>query len=167
MNVKRLEAAEFDRLGEAIRKYRKETRLTQAQFAVALGVAPTSIYRYEAGASTPDVGTLQKLYMHADKEGNEDAKTVFYHALRAKAGLSIIIDGIDEVSSDLSNETKNRLSLIRHLQVQGRPLTPREQLLAIAFVLMLRNNVDESSDKMMRLLLEPWMKAAKDELDPH
>jgi hypothetical protein len=31
---------------------------------------------------------------------------------------------------------------------------------------MMRNNLDESSEKMMRLLLEPWMKAAKDEVDP-
>jgi hypothetical protein len=29
---------------------------------------------------------------------------------------------------------------------------------------MLRNNLNESSDKMMQILLEPWMKAAKDDL---
>jgi DNA-binding XRE family transcriptional regulator len=162
MSVKSPEASKPEHIGKAIRKYRNETRLTQAQFAVALGVAPTSIYRYEAGTSTPDVGTLQKLYLHADREGNDDAKAVFYSALTDKAGLRITPGDWDSVRS---LNPKDLTAPIKRVEVQGRPLTPREQVLSLALVFMLRNNNDESSDKMIRLLLEPWMKAAKDELE--
>jgi hypothetical protein len=65
---------------------------------------------------------------------------------------------------DAASSNSGTASSIRNVLVQGRPLTPREQLLAVALVIMLRNNLNESSDKMMQILLEPWMKAAKDDL---
>jgi len=61
MSVKTVKESDADNLGTAIRKYRQKAGLTQAQLAIALGLAPTSIYRYEAGVSMPDVGALQKL----------------------------------------------------------------------------------------------------------
>jgi DNA-binding XRE family transcriptional regulator len=160
MSVKSVETAEPDHLGKAIRKYRRDIGLTQAQLAVALGIAPTSIYRYEAGTSTPDVGALQKLYLHSEHQQNNEAKKLFYDALTDKVGLGLSLGNQGDGASPNGGPSGS----IRHVIVQGRPLTPREQLLAVALVIMLRNNLNESSDKMMQILLEPWMKAAKDDL---
>jgi DNA-binding XRE family transcriptional regulator len=160
MTVKSVEPAEPDHLGKAIRKYRRDIGLTQAQLAVALGIAPTSIYRYEAGTSTPDVGALQKLYLHSENQQNSEAKKLFYDALTDKVGLGLTLGN----RGDAASSNTGTASSLRNVLVQGRPLTPREQLLAVALVIMLRNNLNDSSDKMMQLLLEPWMKAAKDDL---
>ncbi len=45
-------------LAENIRAYRKERRLTQEQFAEALGVTVGSVYKWESGQSIPELGTL-------------------------------------------------------------------------------------------------------------
>jgi len=160
MSVKDVETEEPNHLGKAIRKYRREIGLTQAQLAVALGIAPTSIYRYEAGTSTPDVGALQKLYLHSENQQNSEAKKLFYDALTDKVGLGLTLGN----RGDAASSNACTASSLRNVLVQGRPLTPREQLLTVALVIMLRNNLNESSDKMMQILLEPWMKAAKDDL---
>ena len=42
----------------AIRRYRKERGLTQAEFAEALGMSQASISRFETGERKPDVDDL-------------------------------------------------------------------------------------------------------------
>lgn len=162
MNVKSNDRPSAGDLGEAIRELRRTAGLTQAQLAVAIGIAPTSIYRYEAGLTKPDLRTVQKLFVFADKHRDDAAKSFFRAELEGSGDL--IITGREgsavrvgvRVQSPSSSEWK----------VGSQPLTPQEQILAIAFVLMLRNNADESSEKkMMTLLLDPWMKAAKDLLE--
>ena len=48
-------------LGNNIRKYRKESRLTQVEFAKRLGVVQTHIHRWEADKVIPSIETLKKL----------------------------------------------------------------------------------------------------------
>ena len=48
-------------LGENIRTYRKERRLTQEQFAEALGVTVGSVYKWETGQSIPELGTMVEI----------------------------------------------------------------------------------------------------------
>lgn len=164
MPVKRDASSAPGKFGAAIRKYRQEVRLTQAQLASALGLAPASIYRYEAGLSAPDVAGLQKLYIHADGTSNESAKAIFFRAICEKTGLDPA-----QFRALLSGPTPEGKAPEQHsfktLSIEGKQLNPRERLLAIAFVLMIRNNTDNSADKVMRLLLDPWMKQAKDEYD--
>jgi transcriptional regulator with XRE-family HTH domain len=160
MPVKRDQGSAPGKFGATIRKYRQEIGLTQAQLASALGLAPASIYRYEAGLSTPDVGALQKLYIHADGASNELAKAMFFEAICEKTGLDPA-----QFQTLLSGPRPARASPSKTFTIEGGPLTPREWLLAIALVLMTRKNTDHSADKMIRLLLEPWMKEAKEEYD--
>jgi len=150
---------EFDAAME-IRDFRRAAGLTQAQFAVAVGIASTSVYRYEAGLSEPDLGTLQKLYIFANLKNDERAKTFFLGALQRKSGLDQV-----QFGSSLSAQNVAIPALLKDVAFQGKTLNPREQLLVRAFVLMTRNNTDESSEKMLRVLLDPWMKQAKAELD--
>jgi len=44
-----------------IRKLRKKLILTQAELAELLGVAPTTVYRWESGRSRPQPRHLRKL----------------------------------------------------------------------------------------------------------
>ena len=161
MAVKRQDQSSPSDLGAVIRKFRQRTNLTQAQLAVKIGIAPTSIYRYEAGHSSPDVAALQRLFLYADLERDEEAKEAFFDALCEKAGL----DRKQFEQSLRAKHWTHERSGLEDVVVQGKRLTPREQMLTVAFVSMLRNNTDESSDKMLRLLLEPWMKGAKEEHD--
>jgi DNA-binding transcriptional regulator YiaG len=51
-----------EELALAIRELRQSLSLTQVQLAAALGITPTSVYRYEAGSSFPDVNTLASFW---------------------------------------------------------------------------------------------------------
>ncbi|NCC16342.1 MAG: XRE family transcriptional regulator [Clostridia bacterium] len=48
-------------IGENIKKYRKQAKMTQAQLAEKVGVAPGTIQQYELGKRTPGHTTLEKI----------------------------------------------------------------------------------------------------------
>ena len=48
-------------LGEKIKKYREEKKMTQVEVAEALGVKPATISKYEAGTLEPNIESLKKL----------------------------------------------------------------------------------------------------------
>ena len=48
-------------LGEKIKKYREEKKMTQAAVAEVLGVKPATISKYEAGSLEPNIESLKKL----------------------------------------------------------------------------------------------------------
>ena len=48
-------------LGEKIKKYREEKKLTQLEVAEVLGVKPATISKYEAGTLEPNIESLKKL----------------------------------------------------------------------------------------------------------
>jgi hypothetical protein len=43
-------------------------------------------------------------------------------------------------------------------------LHPHERLLVAAFIRMLNTGRDETADRVIKILLEPWMKEIEDEL---
>lgn len=48
-------------LGENLKKYRKESGLTQSQLADKIGANQTEVHRWESGKSLPLITTLKKL----------------------------------------------------------------------------------------------------------
>ena len=48
-------------LGEKIKKYREEKKMTQMEVAEVLEVKPATISKYEAGALEPNIESLKKL----------------------------------------------------------------------------------------------------------
>ena len=48
-------------LAENIRAFRKERRLTQEQFAEAMGVTVGSVYKWETGQTTPELSMLVEI----------------------------------------------------------------------------------------------------------
>ncbi|HTF62172.1 MAG TPA: helix-turn-helix transcriptional regulator [Edaphobacter sp.] len=59
MTVKLNNTDSMPELGSVIRDFRRTAGLTQAQLAVAMDIAPTSIYRYEAGMTKPISGQFR------------------------------------------------------------------------------------------------------------
>ena len=48
-------------LGEKIKKYREEKKITQVEVAEVLGVKPATVSKYEAGTLEPNIESLKKL----------------------------------------------------------------------------------------------------------
>ena len=48
-------------LGEKIKKYREEKKMTQVEVAEVLGVKPATISKYESGILEPNIESLKKL----------------------------------------------------------------------------------------------------------
>jgi len=140
-----------DDFSGAIRKLRRERSLTQVQLANALGIAPTSVYRWEAGSSVPDMPMLVSLW-HFALESGSAAATVFSDALTELAGP---LKPLFETSS------RARQSVI---DKTAQTLEPEQQILVMAFIEMVRRGADPVSEKVMRLLLEPWLGSAVEQL---
>ena len=61
MTVKKPLVMNQPQIGQLIRELRLEIRLTQEQFAVALGVTYSSINRWENGGSKPSPMAMQRI----------------------------------------------------------------------------------------------------------
>jgi DNA-binding XRE family transcriptional regulator len=130
-------------MSDAIRALRKDCLLTQVDFASALGVAPASVYRWEAGTSNPDFELVIGLWSLAAKHRSATA-TFFEEFLGDRidaikplfaAAKAPVVEALDSAIADLSSD---------------------QYQLVLAFIEMLKNNKDETATQMMRLLLEPW-----------
>jgi len=72
-------------LGAIIRRLRRDSSMTQVEFANALGVTPTSIYRYEAGTTSPSTDTLLKLYNFASERVHGTSERAFHQAIQGRS----------------------------------------------------------------------------------
>jgi transcriptional regulator with XRE-family HTH domain len=133
-------------LAAIIKRLRRDLSLTQVQLANELGIAPSSVYRYEAGASNPTSEVLEKLWALASK-GSLPYSNDLARALHRKT------------SGPYGSQ---QTDLAQTVSVAG--LHPHERLLVVAFIKMLRTGRDETADRVIKLLLEPWMKEAEREL---
>jgi len=131
--------------------------MTQAQLATALDVAPTSIYRYEAGTSTPDLKTIKLMANYARDQKVAWAHGFFLRLFVGEVDFDRLVAGppFGTLSGGIPAE----------IVVSDRPLTPREQLFVIAFVLLLRNNINPVTEDILKVLLDPFMEKARAEFD--
>ena len=132
-----------NRMPDAIRALRKDCLLTQVDFASALGVAPASVYRWEAGTSNPDFELVIALWSFAAK--HRSATATFFEEF-----LGERIDAIKPLFAAA------QAPVVAALDSAIADLSPDQQQLVFAFVAMLKNNKDPTATQMMRLLLEPW-----------
>ena len=141
-------------IAEEVRKFRVACGQTQAQFAVTLGLAPTSIYRYESGTGIPDFPVIKKLLEYAVSKGNGDAQYFFMTLLADRMGLS---KGELEIPREI-----HEFSALRHVRFQGQAISSQEYLQMAALLLYLRSVKDETTSRVVDALLEPWLAKAKD-----
>ena len=128
-----------NRMPDAIRALRKDCLLTQVDFASALGVAPASVYRWEASTSNPDFELVIALWALAAKHRSATA-TYFAEFLGDR------IDAIKPLFAAAQAPT------VRALDSAIADLSPDQHEQVSAFIAMLKNNKDETATQMMRLL---------------
>lgn len=148
-----------EQLALAIRELRQSLSLTQVQLASALGMTPTSIYRYEAGSSFPDVNTLASFWQFSIRQGSPAA--IAFTAILAGAvpALQPILEASFQIDPEsLKSATDSRL-------------TPEEGLLVMAFMKLLHapstDPLATMARKISQTLLEPWYQLSKKELSQH
>jgi transcriptional regulator with XRE-family HTH domain len=141
-------------IAEEVRKFRIACGQTQAQFAVTLGLAPTSVYRYEAGTGIPDFPVIKKLLEYAVSKGNGEAQYFFMTLLADRMGLS-------KGELDVPREI-HEFSALRHVRFQGQAISSQEYLYMAALLLYLRSVKDETTSRVLDALLGPWLTKTKD-----
>jgi transcriptional regulator with XRE-family HTH domain len=148
-----IEESKSSSLGSAIRELRVQLGLSQFQFASELGITPTSIYRYEAGTSVPNAEVLSRLLQNAVSHQLFDVARDFASAWSDRTGLTFSIQGSQTGKNDPLLEAISRLR-------------PDQQLAVMSFVQMLEHGTDQTADRMIKVLLEPWLERAKQEFGP-
>ena len=107
-------------LGEKIKKYREEKKMTQMEVAEVLGVKPATISKYEAGALEPNIESLKKLaelfVISVDELLKED---------KFDAQLEFLINIYSEmINKNISNKRykTNFVNIINSLQLANENL---------------------------------------------
>jgi transcriptional regulator with XRE-family HTH domain len=140
-------------LDSAIRELRVQLGLSQFQFASELGITPTSIYRYEAGTSVPNAEVLTRLLQNAVSHQLFDVARHFASAWSDRTGLTF---SVEASQTGMNNPLLQAVSRLR----------PDQQLAVMSFVQMLEHSTDQTTDRMIKVLLEPWLERAKQEFGP-
>ncbi len=117
--------------------------MTQVEFAAALSVAPTSIHRWEAGTSSPEFEMVVSLWSLAIERGSSTSKQFSQFLLSRTDAIRPLFDA-------------KELPEIKALDKEIATLPVEQRQLAFAYIRMLKHNTDETIDKLMRVLLEPW-----------
>jgi transcriptional regulator with XRE-family HTH domain len=141
----------FD-IAAAIKKLREDCSMSQVDLANALGVAPASVYRYESGTSSPKTETLYKLSKLA-VDNNLRYADDFYRALLERT------QGIAAVTYDERLDERQKV-----VDREAASLRADQQLIVLALIKMLRENQDKTAERVLNLLLEPWIAQAKADL---
>jgi len=132
-----------NRISRAIRLLRKDSGMTQVEFAAALKVAPTSIYRWEAGTGSPEFEMAVSLWSLAIERGSPTSEEF----------SDFLISRTDAIRPLFEAKA---LPEIRALDKEIATLPIEQRQLTLAFVNMLKHNADKTMDKIIRLILEPW-----------
>jgi transcriptional regulator with XRE-family HTH domain len=141
-------------ISKAVKRFRLACDQTQVEFAIALGIAPTSIHRYEAGTSIPDFPVLKKLLDYAVKRGDSGAQETFMRELGTRMGL-------DPQAIENPSGGTDALSAV-HLE--GERLSKDEKARVVALVLLLRHSADSTNRSVIEAVLQPWMSKARETL---
>jgi transcriptional regulator with XRE-family HTH domain len=142
--------ARADSIAAEIREFRKSVGLTQAQFANAVGITPTTVYRYEAGTNIPTNDVLAKILQFAVKQQSLKAVQIFGKLLGERSGLLFIDGGSSGGQTEsLTNEAISALPLERQLEI-------------MAAVLMIQEGLDSTALRVFKNLVEPWISQAKE-----
>jgi transcriptional regulator with XRE-family HTH domain len=131
-------------IAQAIKNLRKDRNLTQAQLAAALEIAPTSVYRWEAETSAPDLGMVLNLWHFAVLFGSGTAATFADILITGSPILKPLVAGA-------------RAEAQRSLEDWAGTLPEDHQNLVAGLIHFLKEGDDKTTEKILRVLLEPWI----------
>jgi transcriptional regulator with XRE-family HTH domain len=148
MKKRKNEGLEEPNLGPTIRNLRRDCKMTQVEFAHALGVTPASVYRYEAGTTSPSTDTLFKLYKLASEHAHGPSEHAFHQIMQER---SHSIPALAPANAGIAL-----------LQAQATQLS--EQQLALVLALMRLLSDSTQSEKavytVLRALVESYLPQA-------
>jgi transcriptional regulator with XRE-family HTH domain len=142
---------DLNEIAAAIRELRRSAKLTQTRFASQLRLSPATIYRYEAGAR-PDLSSLEALFRFAERSGEVAIANAFRKALHQRGAF--FVDELTTKTPRPSDAPDAYASTVNRIASR---LSPRQKLQLVAFATLLRENTDTTSQKMVELLLQPWV----------
>src|SRR3978361_557252 len=91
-----------------IKRIRQIAGLTQVELANGLGVAPTSIHRYEAGASNPSPAILRDLLAFVSQQPDlSDVKTLIEMSVRSRTSPLVTYGDSDMNSYQVKGGTSS------------------------------------------------------------
>ena len=132
-----------DPISEAIRALRKDCSMTQVEFAAALSVAPASIHRWESGTSVPEFEMIVSLWSFAVERGSSTSRD-FAEFLSARTeAIRPLFEAAEQPA-------------IKALESEVGMLSIDQRQLVSALIRMLKQNTDETADRVIRFVLEPW-----------
>ena len=146
-------AENLSKISQAIRRLRKDSGMTQVEFAAALKVAPTSIHRWEAGSSSPEFEMVVSLWSLAIECGSPSSREF----------ADFLVTRTDAIQP-LFNAKE--LPQFKALDEEIMSLSVEQRQLVSALVRMLKRNKDELLDKLIQVLLEPWKEVRPRKHDP-
>lgn len=117
--------------------------MTQMEFAAALGVAPASVHRWEAGTSNPDFELAVSLWSLAIEHGSATSR----HFAEFLAGRVEAIRPLFAAA---------QAPIVEAVDSAIANLPPDQLQLVLALIEMLKSNKDKTADQMLHLLLDPW-----------
>lgn len=138
-----------NQISQAIRRLRKDSGMTQVEFAAALKVAPTSIHRWEAGTGIPEFEMVVSLWSLANERGSPTSKEFSDFLISRTEAIRPLFQA-------------KELPDIQALDQEIAALPVEHRQLAFAFVQMLKQNTDDITDKIVRVILEPWKDKRQD-----
>jgi len=149
-------AARAELLKTAMRELREHLGLTQTQLAASVGLAPNSVYRYEAGETKPDLESMLALWNLALSKGSHTA--VYFSDL--------LIERIPNIREMLDQLYRGDVAIDQNgsLTSERDKLRPDERVIVIALANMMAEAPDARIIKVIELLLEPWIEKAKTDL---
>ena len=150
----------------AIRSLRQELRLTQAELATELGITPSSIYRYETGAR-PDTQAVLLLASYAQSHsGNPELIQIFSKELGSRADSKALTAAFKTLANARNKLTETLLPAKEErardplwneaLQALGG-LKHEDLRMALAFINLLQESTDETTHKVLAVLVRPWL----------
>ena len=146
-------------IADLIKQLRRHQKLTQVQLAHEVGLSPATIYRYESGAR-PDTASLLVFANLAEKTGSTALANAFRQILAGRMESSVP-SVLHQSSADGQNSPAESFAGI--VARTADQLHDSQKLQVLAFLVMLRENTDATAEKMLGLLLDPWVSRAKDE----
>jgi DNA-binding XRE family transcriptional regulator len=152
MKKRKNEELEEPTLGPTIRNLRRDCKMTQVEFAHALGVTPASVYRYEAGTTSPSTDTLFKLYKMASERAHGPSEHVFHQVMQGRS-YSMPVGAPGDSGPAV-------------LQAQATQLSEQQLVLVLALMRLLSDA--EQSEKsiytVLRAIVEPYLSQADADL---
>jgi transcriptional regulator with XRE-family HTH domain len=154
-------------LSKAIKRLRLVSGLTQVELASGLGIAPTTIHRYEAGTSRPGPAVLRDLLTLASRSAELEAEQdLLQRALEERT--SGTKQSKEQISSLFDSNRRYSLPPLRRALLDVNVLVSLSQGEhdILEAVLTLARSKDETAKRVLLALVAPWLPRQGDEQRP-